>query len=107
MRRLIVLLIAIGVIVSAFFFIKNRTQKTNQNNNLEKPLSAQTTVDLSPNCKLYIVINSDSVWVEPYENICSNAKSFSIETALSDSLLTITFIFFFVENIVSSKLKIK
>ena len=27
----------------------------------------------------YIVINPENIWVEPFENVCSDAKSFSIE----------------------------
>jgi len=78
MRKLIVLLGVIGILVLTFLFFKNKYSEKIKTDP-EKSLSALTTIDLSPNCKLYVVINSDSVWFEPFENVCSGAKSLSIE----------------------------
>lgn len=53
-------------------------QATKANN--EKPLSTLTIIKLTENCNLYIEINPDSVWFDPFENVCSD-NSFSIERA--------------------------
>lgn len=57
-------------------FSQASIQATKTNNG--KPLSTLTVMKLTANCNLYVVINPDSVWFDPFENVCSN-NSFSIE----------------------------
>jgi hypothetical protein len=73
---LIVLLISAAFL--GFNYIQGRTSKTEKVSNIEKPLSTLTIVKLTANCNLYVVINPDSVWFDPFENVCAN-NSFSIE----------------------------
>lgn len=48
--------------------------KFNLINRVEKPISTLTIVDLGT-CKLYTIINSDSIWFEPFENAACGSKS--------------------------------
>lgn len=48
-------------------------------NKVEKPISTLTIVDLGT-CKLYVIVNSDSIWFEPFENaLCGSKPGLTIE----------------------------
>lgn len=76
-----VLLVTVLCVIAAlgFYYTQRQSSKTETPNNTEEPLSALTAIKLTADCNLYVLINPDSVWIEPFENVCSNGKSFSIE----------------------------
>lgn len=65
----------ITISIITFFFVAIISSPiSNSKKETDKPLSNLVILELTKNCNISVMINTDSVWIEPFENVSCNTK---------------------------------
>lgn len=78
-KRIKLVIITISIVVIGcliFFYTRNKFTQTS----VEKPLSTLTVVSLTEKCSIYVVVNPESIWFNPFETpACDSKPGLTIE----------------------------